>query len=205
MFIYDIIFYFSILLHWCITRLSFPSMMQHKLFAVSPLFWNVIKIIFNCNLFQPYKANCRQLFTNWNCRITPVPMSMHPMLLHIVVRTKMCLIENEYLSSSLRVIFILRRSCCTLSCVVLTSRPSIPCIYLWCNNLNLSVLLSSKQRKHPYWTCAINIHFQWRNWNRAMSSKGVGFSFQRGSTFPFLSDAAADSKTPVSSSLPLRR
>jgi hypothetical protein len=47
-------------------------------------------------MFRPCKVIFRQLFTNWNCRTAPVGMLVHPMLLHIVARTKMCLFGNEH-------------------------------------------------------------------------------------------------------------
>jgi hypothetical protein len=49
-------------------------------------------------LTRPSSGNC---FTNWNCRTAPVRMSMHPMLLHIAVRTKMCFV-SEWISEKLR-------------------------------------------------------------------------------------------------------
>lgn len=61
--------------------------MQHKPFTIPPLFQNVIKIIFTCKMFHPYKVIFRQVFTNWNCRTAQVHTSMHPLLLHIVVHT----------------------------------------------------------------------------------------------------------------------
>jgi ABC-type uncharacterized transport system permease subunit len=93
--------------------------MQPKIIKISSFFKNVIKITFNCNLFRPYEAVFRQLCTNWNCRTASVRMSVHPMQLHIVVRTKMCLGMNTL--SSIRVVFILRRPCYDPSCVGLTS------------------------------------------------------------------------------------
>jgi hypothetical protein len=75
---------------------SFLSLMQPKNRSQSlHYFKHAIKITFSCSVFQTYKAIFRQLFTRWNCCSAPVRMSVHPMLLHIVVRTKICLFENE--------------------------------------------------------------------------------------------------------------
>jgi hypothetical protein len=79
-------------------------------------------------MFRPYKTMFKQLFTSLNCRIAPVLISMHPMLLHIVVPTKMSLFENVLSLFAPRYFHFAESILCPLSCVVPISWPCVPCI-----------------------------------------------------------------------------
>jgi hypothetical protein len=61
-------------------------------------------------MFRPYLVIFRQLFAFWNSRTALDLKSMYSMLLHIVIRSKMCLSENKPLFL-FRVTSILRRPC----------------------------------------------------------------------------------------------
>lgn len=88
--------YFTILLHWCSSRsLIFISNKTKPVYIFSfILIWQKNHI--NCNMFRSYKCIFKQFFADWNFLTGPVRMSIHPMPLLIICRTKMCLFEKEH-------------------------------------------------------------------------------------------------------------